>query len=62
MLWYSSGSLTRRNIWDTAGYKSVSHVFEGMCVYEKGDDAFASRNYMLLSSSVAFGELIQELI
>ena len=32
VLWHSPGSLTRRNIWDTAEYKRVSHAFEGMCV------------------------------
>ena len=26
------GSLTRRKIWDTAGYKRVSRAFEGMRV------------------------------
>ena len=31
-----------------------------MCVYEKGEYALASRNYMLVSSSVACVELIQE--
>ena len=44
VLWYSTGSLARLNMWDTAGYKRVSHAFEGMCVQETGDDAFASRN------------------
>ena len=38
------GSLTRRKLWDTAGYKRVSRAFEGMCVQEKGDHVFASRN------------------
>ena len=28
----SPGSLTKRRIWDTAGYKRVSHAFGGMCV------------------------------
>ena len=32
VLWHSPGSLARRKIWNTAGYKRVSHVFEGMCV------------------------------
>ena len=32
VLWYSPGSLTRRKIWDTAGYQRVSHAFEGMCI------------------------------
>ena len=31
-------------IWDTAGYKRVSHASEGMCVYDKWDDDLASRN------------------
>ena len=30
VLWYSPGSLTRRKIWDTAGYTRVSHAFEGL--------------------------------
>ena len=29
LVWYSPGSLTRRKIRDTAGYKRVSHAFEG---------------------------------
>ena len=62
MLRYFPGSLTRRNMWDTAGYKRVSHAFEGMCVYEKGDGDLASRNCTLFSSSVACVELIQEFI
>ena len=45
-----------------AGCKRVSHAFEGMCVWEIGDAAFASRNWILFSSSVEFVELIQELI
>ena len=61
MLWYSPWSLTRRKIWDTAGYKRVSRAFAGMCAQEKGDAAFASRNGTLFSSSVACVELIQEL-
>ena len=32
VLWYPPGSLTRRKIWDTAGYKRVSLAFGGMCV------------------------------
>ena len=30
--WHSPGSLTRRRVWDTAGYKRVAPAFEGMCV------------------------------
>ena len=58
VLWYSTGSLTRRRIRDTAGYKKVSHGFEGVCVMEKGDDVFASRNGTLFGSSVACVELL----
>ena len=36
VLWYSPGSLTRRKIWDTAGYKRVSHAFDGMCIGKRG--------------------------
>ena len=58
VLWYSTGSLKRRKIRDTAGYKRVSHAFEGVCVKEKGDDVFASRNGTLFGSSVACVELL----
>ena len=57
LLWYCPGSLARRKVWDTAGYKRVSHAFEGMCVWEKEDDAFASRSCTLFSSNVACVEL-----
>ena len=53
--------VTRRNVWDTAGYKRVSHAFEGTCVQEKGDDAFDSRNCTPFSSSVACVELYKSL-
>ena len=32
VLWYSPGSPTMRKIWDTTGYKRVSHAFGGMRV------------------------------
>ena len=35
MLWYPPGSPTRRKIWDTAGYKRVSHVPLKACAYRK---------------------------
>ena len=60
MLWYFHGSLKTRNYLYSAGFKMFSHAFEGMCVYEKGNYAFASRNCTLFSSSVACVELIQK--
>ena len=43
VLRYSLESLTRRNIWDTAGYKEFHMPLKALCVLEKGTDAFASR-------------------
>ena len=60
-LCFFPGSLTRRTIWDTAGYKGF-HMPLKACAYSEGHCDFFSRNRTLFRSSVTCVELIQELI
>ena len=64
MLRYSPESLTRCKMLGIRLEKKGFHMplKAYMCVKEKGDDAFASRNGTLFSSSVACVELRLELI